>query len=38
MRNRIIHAYDSIDETILWKIIIKDIPILLDEVQELLYR
>jgi len=38
MRNRIIHAYDSIDETILWKIIIKDIPILLDEVQELLDR
>ncbi len=36
MRNRVIHAYDSVDETIIWKIIMKDIPLLLSEVRELL--
>jgi uncharacterized protein with HEPN domain len=36
LRNRVIHAYDSVDETILWKVIMKDIPLLLEEVQMLL--
>jgi uncharacterized protein with HEPN domain len=36
LRNRVIHAYDSVDETIIWKIIMKDIPVLLTEVKELL--
>src|SRR6266516_78865 len=36
LRNRVIHAYDTIDETIIWKIIMKDIPLLLTEVQQLL--
>ena len=36
LRNKVIHAYDSIDETIIWRIVIKDIPILLSEVNELL--
>jgi uncharacterized protein with HEPN domain len=36
LRNRVIHAYDDVDETILWKVIMKDIPVLLSEVQQLL--
>jgi uncharacterized protein with HEPN domain len=36
LRNRVIHAYDSVDETIIWKIIVKDIPLLLEEVTQLL--
>ncbi len=36
LRNKVIHAYDSIDNDIVWKIILKDIPILLEEVVELL--
>jgi len=36
LRNRVIHAYDNVDETIIWKIIMKDIPVLLTEVQNLL--
>lgn len=33
LRNRVIHAYDDVDETIIWKVVMKDIPILLAEVQ-----
>jgi len=36
LRNRVIHAYDAVDETIIWKVIVKDIPILLSEVQQML--
>jgi len=36
LRNRVIHAYDNVDETIIWKIIMKDIPFLLAKVQNLL--
>jgi len=36
MRNRVIHAYDNVDETIIWKVVVKDIPLLLAEVQQLL--
>ena len=36
MRNRVIHAYDSVDETIIWNVIVKDIPVFLIEVQLLL--
>lgn len=36
LRNRISHAYDSINDTIVWKVIMKDIPVLLTEVQQLL--
>jgi uncharacterized protein with HEPN domain len=36
LRNRIFHTYDSINHTILWKIIMEDIPVLLREVQQLL--
>jgi len=36
MRNKVIHGYDTIDETIIWKIIMKDIPVLQQDVQKLL--
>lgn len=36
LRNKVIHGYDTIDETIIWKIIMKDIPVLQEEVQQLL--
>jgi uncharacterized protein with HEPN domain len=36
LRNRVIHAYDTVDETIIWKIVMKDLPVLLTEVQNLL--
>jgi uncharacterized protein with HEPN domain len=38
LRNRVIHAYDAIDDVIIWKIIMKDIPILLQEVTVLLEK
>lgn len=38
MRNRVIHAYDTVDNTIVWKTIVKDLPVLLKEVNELLSR
>ncbi|MCW3106495.1 MAG: hypothetical protein JWQ09_1001 [Segetibacter sp.] len=36
LRNRVIHAYDDVDETIIWKVIVMDIPAFLGEVQQLL--
>ena len=36
MRNRVIHPYDTVDNTIVWKTIMKDIPVLLQEVKGLL--
>lgn len=35
LRNMIVHAYDAIDPTILWKILIKDLPILKSEIKKL---
>lgn len=36
MRNRVIHAYDTVDNVIVWKTIIKDLPVLIREVEQLL--
>jgi len=36
LRNKVIHAYDSVDDVLIWKIILKDIPILEQEVKILL--
>jgi uncharacterized protein with HEPN domain len=36
LRNRVIHAYDSVDEIIIWKVIVKDLPILQNEIESLL--
>jgi len=38
LRNRVIHAYDAIDDNLVWRIIIKDIPILKTEVEMLLKK
>ncbi len=36
LRNKVIHAYDSVDDILIWKIINKDIPLLLIEAKNLL--
>ncbi len=36
LRNKVIHSYDNIDDIIIWKVIMKDLPILHDEVNLLL--
>ena len=36
LRNRVIHAYDAVDDTIIWKVVVKDIPLLIDEVRQLM--
>jgi uncharacterized protein with HEPN domain len=35
-RNRIIHGYDSVSDDIIWGIVIRHLPILQTEIQELL--
>lgn len=37
-RNRIIHGYDSVSEEILWGIIVRNLPILDNEVKDILGR
>jgi len=36
LRNKVIHAYDNVDDTIIWKIFIKDLPELKTEISHLL--
>jgi len=36
MRNRVIHGYDKIDNEIVWGIIIRHLPLLENEVKEML--
>ena len=36
LRNRIIHDYDNFNNTIIWRIIITDLPVLQQEVNQLL--
>ncbi|GAA4309896.1 HepT-like ribonuclease domain-containing protein [Compostibacter hankyongensis] len=36
LRNKVIHAYDNVDDVIIWKVVMKDIPILNKEVNQLL--
>ena len=36
LRNKVIHAYDSVDDILIWKIIMKDLPVLLEEAKKLL--
>ncbi|NEN24627.1 DUF86 domain-containing protein [Cryomorpha ignava] len=35
LRNMIVHAYDTIDPTTLWRILIKDLPVLKLEIAEI---
>lgn len=37
-RNRIVHGYDSITEDVIWLIVIKYLPVLKKEVEELLQQ
>ncbi|MBI5875826.1 MAG: DUF86 domain-containing protein [Deltaproteobacteria bacterium] len=36
MRNRIIHGYDSVDDAVVWNVVIKSLPVLKGEVAKLL--
>lgn len=36
LRNKVIHAYDSVDDTIIWGIVIKYLPTLKTEIESLL--
>lgn len=36
LRNKVIHAYDTIDNELIWKIIMKDIPVLKSETEILI--
>jgi len=36
LRNKIIHSYDNVNNIVIWKIIIKDIPVLQKEVENYL--
>ena len=38
LRNKVIHSYDTINHTVIWKIIIKDLPTLKSEVNKLLKK
>ena len=38
LRNKVIHSYDSVDDILIWKIVMKDLPILLEETTKLLYE
>lgn len=37
-RNRVVHGYDTVDNTIVWAIIQKELPRLLQDCQEMLRR
>ena len=36
LRNRVIHAYDAVDDVIVWSVVIKSLPALKLEVEQLL--
>lgn len=36
LRNKVIHAYDNVNNTIIWKVIVVDLPVLEIEVNNLL--
>ena len=36
MRNRIIHGYDSVDDAVVWNVVIKSLPVLKGDVAKLL--
>ena len=36
MRNRLIHGYDEVDLDFLWSVVEKDLPVLIDHLEELL--
>ncbi|AQG78128.1 DUF86 domain-containing protein [Spirosoma montaniterrae] len=36
LRNRVIHAYDAVDDVIVWGVILKNLPALKQEIRDLL--
>ncbi len=36
LRNKVIHSYDTVDNEIIWKVVMKDLPLLLKEITLLL--
>ena len=38
LRNLVIHAYDSVDNVLIWGVINKDLPLLKEQVSNLLYN
>ena len=38
MRNKMVHNYDGIDTAVIWKTIKDDIPVLKDQIQEILFK
>lgn len=36
VRNRIIHGYDSVSDDVIWGIVVKNLPVLKEEVENLL--
>ncbi len=36
LRNRVIHNYDAVDETVVWAVVVKNLPLLKQEVDDLL--
>lgn len=36
LSNKVIHSYDAVDDILIWKIIMKDFPVLLEDVKQLL--
>lgn len=38
LRNKVIHAYDNVNDIIIWKVIMKDIPVLETEVLQSLSK
>ncbi len=38
LRNKIIHSYDNVNDIVIWKIIIKDIPVLQKEIVDYLEK
>ena len=38
LRNRIVHGYDSVDQSILWETVTEDVPVLAEELKEYLKR
>lgn len=36
LRNRVIHAYDAVDDVLVWSVIIKNLPALKTEIDQLI--
>ncbi|PRY31091.1 uncharacterized protein DUF86 [Spirosoma oryzae] len=37
LRNRVIHAYDAVDDVLVWSVVIKNLPVLKTEIDQLIY-